>query len=186
MRGFYINLDRRTDRRAEIEGELVGFDVERFPAIHNGSGIVGCGMSHIAVLKLARERGYPEVMIFEDDFQWIGDRVIPELPADYDVCMLAYNTQTPLADGTPWARGRNAQTTSGYIVHSRMYDRLIEVWEDGLQKLRTTGRHWDFALDQYWKQLQETHMWYCASPRKGKQRPSFSDLAGRFIDQGGV
>jgi hypothetical protein len=33
MKGFYINLDHRTDRRAEIEGELKGWDVERFSGI---------------------------------------------------------------------------------------------------------------------------------------------------------
>ena len=37
-------------------------------------------MSHIACLKLAKERGYPEVMIFEDDFMWLGERTIPKLP----------------------------------------------------------------------------------------------------------
>ena len=39
-------------------------------------------MSHIECLKLARDRGYPEVLIFEDDFMWTGERVLPDLPAD--------------------------------------------------------------------------------------------------------
>lgn len=57
MRGFYINLDRRTDRRAEIEKELEGLAMERFPAVSHPNGAIGCTMSHLACLKLARERG---------------------------------------------------------------------------------------------------------------------------------
>ena len=73
---FYINLDKRTDRRAEIEQELQQFNLydkaERFPAIPvPNQGILGCTMSHLAVLKLAKERKYKQVLILEDDFFFI-------------------------------------------------------------------------------------------------------------------
>uniref|UniRef100_A0A6C0JYA1 Glycosyltransferase n=1 Tax=viral metagenome TaxID=1070528 RepID=A0A6C0JYA1_9ZZZZ len=70
---FYINLYHRPDRRAEIEQELNRFDLkyERFEAIDTpGCGSIGCSYSHLGVLKLARERGYRNVLIFEDDFQF--------------------------------------------------------------------------------------------------------------------
>ena len=67
---FYINLDRRLDRRKEIEAELgnLGVPYERFPAIKTIPGCIGCALSHLAVLKEARSRGYKNVLIFEDDF----------------------------------------------------------------------------------------------------------------------
>ena len=73
---FYINLDHRTDRRAEIEGELSRFDLkfERFPAIAHKIGGVGCGTSHLEVIKLAKKRGYKNVVIFEDDIEFIVDK----------------------------------------------------------------------------------------------------------------
>ena len=57
---FYINLDRRVDRRKEIEAELdnLGASYERFPAIQTSPGCIGCAQSHLAVLKEARSRAY--------------------------------------------------------------------------------------------------------------------------------
>ena len=73
---FYINLEKRKDRLLQIENELTTYDLpfERFEAIEMKPGIVGCGYSHLAVLKEARERGLPNVLIFEDDFEFIVDK----------------------------------------------------------------------------------------------------------------
>ena len=70
---FYINLEERVDRKNLIEIELNKFDLkyERFPAIKDEMGIYGCGLSHLSVLKLAKERGYKNVLIFEDDFTFL-------------------------------------------------------------------------------------------------------------------
>jgi len=71
---FYINLYHRTDRKQEIETEFENQGItnyERFPAIHHPTiGGVGCGRSHIEVLRIAKERGYKCVMILEDDFMF--------------------------------------------------------------------------------------------------------------------
>ena len=69
---FYINLESRPDRKEHIEGQLktVGFpNVERFNAIKmpNGDGRIGCSLSHIKCLEIAKERGYSHVLICEDD-----------------------------------------------------------------------------------------------------------------------
>ena len=63
---YYINLNKRTDRREQIEKELneFGLNYERFEAIEtHGFGIHGCGLSHLAVLKLAKENIYENVLI---------------------------------------------------------------------------------------------------------------------------
>ena len=100
---FYINLERRTDRREEVEGELSKINllekVERFNAISHVNGSVGCGQSHLAVLKLAKERKYKNVLILEDDFQFLVSkevmeenlRVFFDANISYDVCMISYN-----------------------------------------------------------------------------------------------
>ena len=52
---IYINLNKRADRKEQIEHELNAFDLsyERFEAIEtNGFGCLGCGLSHLAVLHL--------------------------------------------------------------------------------------------------------------------------------------
>jgi glycosyl transferase family 25 len=189
---FYINLDHRTDRRAEIEKELTDMDLkfERFPAIRTQYGLVGCGLSHLAVLKEAKARGYPNVLIFEDDFQFLVTKeefhasLQKALAKEYDVIMLGYNTdETPeVVDGR--MRLTNVQSASGYIVHSRMYDTLLAVQEEAVKRLDETKMHWLYANDKSWKVLQPTTLWYALQPRTGKQRPSISDAdyAPKFVE----
>ena len=81
---FYINLDKHVDRRNEMEQEFEKMDIihhnqpnpdnkityERFSAIKHEIRDVGRGQSHIGILKLAKERNYSTIIIFEDDFYW--------------------------------------------------------------------------------------------------------------------
>jgi glycosyl transferase family 25 len=191
MYTFYINLDYRTDRRVEIERELADKEIcaERFPAIRTRPGSIGCSLSHLAVLKLARERGYESVMIFEDDFRFLiskeeWESLIKKLPSSYDVVMLSYNIILAYPHDDIFDAVFEAQTASGYIVHSRFYNTLIARWEDGLRLLANTGMHWMYALDQYWKGVQPQYQWYAFKTRIGVQRPGFSDLVGKVVDYG--
>ena len=201
---FYINLERREDRRVEIEEELLRYGiytgyttVERFPAIDTpGKGIVGCTYSHLAVYKLAKERGYKNVLILEDDFVFIAKKkevyenlrklFDSESKIEYDVCMLAYNnTQTALPTEYDFLLETvEAQTASGYIVNSSMYDRLIELYEKTAPLLEKTGEHWNYANDQAWKILQKNPevKWYCFKERLGKQSDGYSDNSGKFME----
>ena len=188
----YINLDSRTDRRSEIETELSSFGIsgERFPAIPYNPGIVGCGMSHLAVLERAKHEGWENVLIFEDDFTFVVTKEVFEQElqtffnthTSYDVLMLSYNILGSTPCDETVCRAVDVQTASGYIVHNRFYDTLIQNLKEGLEQLIPTGRHWDFANDQYWKRLQPDSEWFCLNLRIGKQRPGFSDLACDFVE----
>jgi len=49
---FYINLDKREDRKELMNCELEKYklNAERFPAVFNpNNGLVGCGYSHLRV-----------------------------------------------------------------------------------------------------------------------------------------
>jgi glycosyl transferase family 25 len=199
---FYINLARRSDRRAEVEEELkrIGLSAERFEAIERRPGIVGCGLSHLEVLRTARARGLPNVLVLEDDFQvvvepaefWGALEAFFSGPQadDFDVLMLAYYAPAVAAvagegqENGLLVKVLEAQTASAYIVNARMYDRLIELYEWAIPELLKTGRHWDFANDQVWKRLQPASNWYAFKKRLGKQRASFSDTAEQFHDYG--
>lgn len=191
---FYINLDRRPDRRSEIEGELarMGISGERFPAIDTrGAGAIGCMMSHIATLKLARERGYSTVLILEDDLVFLIDKedmqatldsAMQECDGDYDVIMLAYNIAESTYFSPTLLAIQYAGTASAYIVHSRFYTTLITLSEWALGKLQETGYTGHFAYDVAWKRLQEGSRWFATSKRMGMQRASFSDIEGGYVD----
>lgn len=191
---IYINLDHRTDRKDEIEGELEKFNLleksERYSAICiKEQGILGCTMSHLEVFKLAKARQYNNVLILEDDFQFLiskeefEDQLIEffESNIEYNVCMISYNLIQYEVTPYPFLlKVKEAQTASGYIVHHTMYDRLIELYEEAVPKLRETQFHWIYANDQIWKRLQPSSDWYCFKNRFGKQRDGYSDNSQKY------
>jgi glycosyl transferase family 25 len=200
---FYINLDYREDRREQIEGELDKYGLlensERFPGIRIiDQGILGCTKSHLEVLKLAKERGYKNILILEDDFEFILSKTDFENELDiffnsgikYDVCMLAYLLQLQndptdyIAECPNLNRVLEAQTASAYIVNNHYYDKLIHLYEWACPLLEMTKSHWLYANDQCWKTLQKNDYWYYIKNRIGKQRASFSDNSMVFMDHG--
>jgi GR25 family glycosyltransferase involved in LPS biosynthesis len=190
----YINLDRRTDRKEAIEDEFRRMDltVERFPAIEKNPGMLGCHLSHIAVLKKARELDAPNVLIFEDDFQFLESKDVVhsqlkqffEQKIDYDVLFLAYNVFDTIPVNELVSRSTNVQTAAGYLVNQRFYDTLITNLETAYPLLEQTNAHWMYLNDQCWKSLQKTHTFLFFNTRLGRQRPSYSDLSQQFMDHG--
>lgn len=187
----YINLDSRTDRKEQIENELnkIGItNYERFPAVKHDIPQVGCILSHLNVLKNAREKQYKNILILEDDFEFIVSKeefwkqIEAIKDVDYDVIMLSYNLINSEEFNDTLFKVIDAHTTSGYLVNSRMYDSLINNYEEAAKILSETKDYSLHALDQYWKRLQPQHKWYGFKVRIGKQRPSYSDLVGADVD----
>lgn len=194
---FYINLDKRDDRRVEMEDELKKMNLvaERFSAIEYPppNGIVGCGKSHLSVIKLAKERGYKNVLILEDDFVFIVDKPkfdealtkLFDSELKFDVCFISYNLLEEEESGISFLkRVKFSNTASGYIVNSHYYDAIINLYEWSVPLLESTCQHWIYANDQVWRELQEKDKWYCLVPRLGVQRDGFSDNSQKFIARG--
>jgi GR25 family glycosyltransferase involved in LPS biosynthesis len=193
---FYINLDKREDRREEIETELKDYQLfentERVQAILTpGQGILGCTMSHLNAINLAKERNYNNVLILEDDFQFTISKEEFEnqlqtffnSKIEYDVCMISYNIQRSEPTEYPFlTKVLEAQTASGYIIHHTFYDKMIELYEWAIPLLDQTKEHWHYANDQCWKRLQPEAKWYCLANRCGRQRAGYSDNSGQFED----
>lgn len=190
---YYINLDSRKDRKekflSQAEKYLKNFDVERFPAIQHNPGFIGCAMSHLAVLKDARDKGYRNIIVFEDDFEFIVPKnlfhknlqklFLEEI--DFDVVFLSYNTRHIKRFNSFLSNAKNIQTASGYLVNGKYLPTLIQTLEDGLQKLIETKDESLYANDQCWKPLQNKR-WFVFSPRIGIQGASHSDIRKRFVN----
>jgi glycosyl transferase family 25 len=192
MHSFYINLDRRADRRKEFEEECVrmGIRSERFPAVPHSMPSLGCTMSHLEVLKLARARGYERVCIFEDDFEFLipkeeYEELLTKLPTEFDVVMLGWYIHTSAPYNETFGKVLAGTTTSAYIVHSRFYDTLIQRWEEAVmmfqRNIHTQDVNARYTLDQYWRPLQPGAVWLHTLKRTGRQRTSFSDLVGAVV-----
>ena len=192
---FYINLDKRTDRRIQIEAELERMDLsgERFEAIYNSRGALGCTLSHLEVIKIAKQRVYNNILILEDDFEFLltkeeFKKIMTEFfesSLSYDIVMLAYNGRSdPSFNNGIVSRVKNAGTTAGYIVHNKLYDKLIENYETSYTNLLKTNYYNDWAIDKYWYYLLKDREWYLFNNRIGKQRESFSDIEKKVVNYG--
>jgi len=187
---FYINLDSREDRKMQFEEECkkMNIQVERFSAIKHNIGGIGCNESHLTLLKKARDLKLESVTIFEDDFIFLISpeeyvQIITNLPSDYDVVMLSYNLKQSQPFNELFGKVIETQTASGYIVHSRFFDKLIAREEEGLNLFKHHSHdHHNYIIDQYWKPLQASSNWYYSLKRVGKQRVSFSDLLNCVVD----
>jgi Glycosyl transferase family 90/Glycosyltransferase family 25 (LPS biosynthesis protein) len=190
---IYINLDKRVDRRTEFESQaaIYGLKCERFPAIYDSFGIVGCTKSHKDVYRMCLERGYETVLIMEDDFEFLVspeefqnsiDRVFRS-GVNFDVCMLAYNLiESEAVPGCDFlVRVLEAQTASAYIVKRHYLQKLIDLYDCVIPLLETTREHWKYANDQAWKVLQREDNWVCTTTRIGKQRNGFSDNSQTIV-----
>jgi len=189
---IYINLERRIDRKEHIENELKKFNLsfERFNAFDTkGCGIVGCGYSHLGVLKKAKEMNYKNILILEDDFIFLVNKEEFEteltnffnLNIHYDVLFLSYGLEKfePLNNGIV-NRVLESSSASGYIVHHSYYDKLIALYEWAIPLLEQTRIHWIYANDQIWKNFQQNDQWFYFIKRIGKQIDGYSDNSERI------
>jgi GR25 family glycosyltransferase involved in LPS biosynthesis len=192
---FYINLNRRNDRKDEIISELTNMNLinktERFEAIEDSYSPAGCLKSHLGCLELAKELNYDNILIFEDDFQFIVNNELFELKMDilmkdtsWDVLFLSYNPKKYDCIDDNIVRLYESQTASGYIVRSHYYDKLIDLYKENLPKLIQTRHHWLYMNDVCWFSLMKKDNFYGINPKIGLQRPSYSDLAQRNVNYG--
>jgi len=188
---LFINLEHRTDRLEHALSEFKKMDInaERVNAIRPKSGAVGCTMSHIKCLELAKKREYEYVFICEDDITFTNPDLLKEnmkkfvenKEIQWDMLIVGGNNVPPYQQVSDYcARVFNCQTTTGYVVKKSFYDPLIQNFKEGVQQLVS---HPDnakmFALDIYWKRLQMQYFWYMITPPTVTQYENYSDIENK-------
>jgi GR25 family glycosyltransferase involved in LPS biosynthesis len=66
---YVINLDHRKDRLDEFldSAKNQPFNIYRFSAVKHTKGFFGCGLSHLSLIKYAKENNLPYIIVAEDD-----------------------------------------------------------------------------------------------------------------------
>jgi len=199
---FYINLEHRKDRKEHVESQLksVGItEFERFNAVKLSNGRVGCSMSHLQCLKLAKERNYDHLMICEDDTTFLNPTLFKNQINTFfqnininikkwDVLLLGGNNVPPYQpiDDT-CIRVSHCQTTTCYLVQNHYFDTLIANIKEGIQHLmREPDNHRYYAIDMYWLQLQKKDIWLLIVPLSVIQKEDYSDIEQRRTNYSGM
>ncbi len=185
-----INLDRRPERWQRIQRAFTAHGIEsvqRFSAtdgndvalphdwIHS-AGAYGCLLSHVQVVREARDAGAASVLIFEDDvvfdpqFKEKFASFIQELPADWDMLFLgALHKDEPVVVSEHVARITKANSTFAYAIRNTVFDAFID--------LNSRAEH---VLDMNSYVLQERFNCYCFMPNLVWVESEYSDVQNRL------
>ena len=191
---MYINLLNRTDRKEHVINELkklgINDNVERFNAIKLENGALGCSMSHLKCLELAKQKNYEYIFICEDDITFLNPELFLEqlgrflsTSRSWDVILVAGNNMIPYTpiDNT-CIKVSNCQTTTGYIVKREYYDKIIGNFKEGIQKQIKEPNVAEYKIDKYWFKLQRDDNWFLITPLSVIQREDYSDIEKKVTD----
>ena len=185
---FFINLSERIDRKQHVEKQLISVNLNnynRFNAIKLPNGALGCSMSHLKCLQMAKERNLDHILIVEDDITFLNPSIFIDQMnkflqnnKDWDVLLIAGNNVPPykIVDETcvqvSWC-----QTTTGYLIRNQYYDILIQNIKEGINYLiREPKNKIMYAIDKYWLSLQKKHTWLLLVPLTVTQMENYSDI----------
>jgi GR25 family glycosyltransferase involved in LPS biosynthesis len=144
-----------------------------------GRGVVGCKLSHIAVIQIAKERGYKSILILEDDALFnpsfstvLSDVIEQSRKLDWEMLYLGANYSEPgVALTSLLKRCTGAYTTSSYIIKSPLFDIVINSINTPVE------------IDTFYvKHIQPNYICLGVSPNIMCQMPSHSDISNEFTD----
>ena len=185
-----VNLARRTDKWAECEREFAKHDlqVERFNAVDGNSigyvgrlpdGAIGNLLSHIEIIRKAKNNGRKNVLILEDDIEFDDDindkfreRAVT-VPDNWDLLYLGGNhNNQPMVKVAPFVRHiTDTYATHAYSIRNTVYDLVLSE----LGKIDTEG---DVIMSRIQKQCNA----YCFTPNLAWQRAGISDVFNTYVD----
>jgi len=182
---FYINLEKRIDRKISCENQLKSIGINkpnRFNAYKEEIGLVGCVKSHIKCLEIAKEKNWSFVCIFEDDVIFINSEKVIEninkyIYYDYDIlyigAWLRNNKYSKINEDL--IKVNKANCTHAYIVKNHYYDTLLNNFHKGLNLKIQYSDNGNYNIDEYIKILQEKDKWYCFNPILATQLNGYSN-----------
>lgn len=197
---YVINLEGRTDRRAEMEQQLrrVGWQAAFFPAIRPADaadfpsvGARGCFLSHLATLKLA---GGGHVLLMEDDLNFVADfaRLWDQVFGELETKEWSIFYPGHALSGEPAGLSRIEPTkpvlcAHFLLIHEAALATLIGGLETILSRPAGHPRGGPMHVDGAYTTIRAQHPdlnTFVFSPSLGFQRSSRSDIAApKFFDR---
>jgi glycosyl transferase family 25 len=177
----YINLLKRKDRDERMKRvvSMFGNKVQRFEAIEHENGSIGCTRSHIAILKMAMDSDWKNILILEDDVDLNetieGYEVLDNLMSKpYDVILLGGAYTSIHRDNYKLLFSCG---TFSYLINRSYFSTLYSNFISGLELLEHTHNHLYYSVDRYWGSLMEADNWYCVAPNIFYHTDDYSNIS---------
>ena len=135
-------------------------------------GCLGCLKSHVEVCKLALERNYKNILILEDDTEFIHNldtlsKFSSQINDNYDMLYLcgSHNgTRERIAENI--VKTKKTHTTGSYLITENAMKYLVE-------NIKSYSKEIDVF---YAEEIQSRFNCYCTLPHISKQRDGYSDI----------
>tara|TARA_B110000211_G_C14037235_1_gene535153 strand:+ start:642 stop:1382 length:741 start_codon:yes stop_codon:yes gene_type:complete len=199
---YYINLEKRKDRKKHIEEQLKKIDypknkINRIDAISMENRKTACTLSHIKAIEEGLNQDDEYIIVLEDDFEWKYDK-----EKTLNILNNAINTENwniiiLSCNGTSEKYSKylnkviDCQTRSGYIIKKMYIPILLKVWREAANirikyNVNKNNSYKNYnnkntAGDIVWKKLQNDN-WFSTNPILGKQMKSYSDIEEKVVD----
>lgn len=192
---YCINLEGRKDRWKESLDEFKkhNFIADRYNAIDGkiveslgrlSRGEHGCLLSHLNVIKKAKENNLSKVLVLEDDVEFSEDMTekffsyIQEIK-DWDIIYFGayhalnnpYNPYPLIKITDHLYKTIHSVAAHCYAVNSTVYNALIE-------EISKKSK----PLDDHHTEIQKKFNCFVIRPHLAWQRPSFSDIGEQYAD----
>jgi glycosyl transferase family 25 len=201
---YCINIDRRNDRWESCLKEFGKHQliVERFSAIdgnvdnHNlgypyDNELAGA-VSHLNVIKKAKELGLKRILILEDDVIFHDDlnnlfgEYVKNIPRDCDAFLFGGNH----VGGTLVINDKVRKVYRSYALHAygvnqNSFEFIINYMEHKINKVIKEGKSIiknSVAADFFMADTQQTLNWYCFYPHLAWQKEGFSDIQKNVVN----
>jgi GR25 family glycosyltransferase involved in LPS biosynthesis len=202
---YCINLDRRTDRWESCikEFEKHGLNVERFSAADGNvenynlghpydNELAGC-FSHLNVIKRAKELNLNNVLILEDDVEFIEnvnelfDEYVKQLPKDWYGLHFGGNHVYGLqrTSSPNIVRMNRSYAIHAYALNKDSYDIVIEHMTKEIDNVIKNGKSVikeSVAADYFIAYLHKILNFYCFIPHIAWQKDDYSDIQKKNVN----
>lgn len=201
---YCINLDRRTDRWEECQKIFSKFnlEVERFSAIDGNKENYNLGypydnelagaISHTKVIELAMELKLKNILILEDDVDFIQDleglftKFINKIPEDWEGILFGGNH----VGGGIQINENLIKVNRSYALHcyglnSKVFKETIDYMNSRIQNVIDNGSEViknSVAADFFMADLHRINNWYCFRPHLAWQRTGYSDIQKNIMN----
>jgi len=200
---YCINLDRRVDRWEECQKIFSkhNLEVERFSAIDGSKENYNLGypydselagaISHTKVIEKAKELNFKNVLILEDDVDFINNleklfnNFINDVPKNWDGILFGGNHvggYTHLNDNI--IKVNRSYALHAYGLNSKVFSETIDYMNSRIQNVIDYGKDvikTSVAADFFMADLQRINNWYCFRPHLAWQRAGFSDIQNTIM-----
>lgn len=193
---FYINLERRNDRRIKVEETLINSGIknfERFEGVDGQQidfskykkeikllkGELGILETHISLIQKAKDENLQSILIFEDDILFTNEigkvkEYLESVPSDWDMIYFGGNHRygkTPVKINDKVLKINKTVSAHCIGIRSTMYDTILALISDRKK-----------PIDYYYASIQTIFNCYCFTPSIGLQEIGFSDIQNKFVN----